>query len=152
MSWFDDDEELGTHMDGPTAYELAEAIKRAEAQERLAAAELLPNEDNMQESCTRGNALIEGHNIVNGARLNAYGEPENAFGTIADLWSAYIKGRHCSGFTGHFTDHDVAVMLSLLKVGRLAHNPCHHDSHVDGAAYLALADDMTQLRTGAGEA
>lgn len=122
-----------THYDGPTMREIQESIRRAEELEKRAA-----------NQATRGDALLEAHRIVNGARQDAYGSPEDCFSTIAQLWYAYMLPQTERAGHLYFTPHNVAVMLSLLKVGRIAHNPAHHDSHVDGAAYLALADDMSK--------
>jgi len=80
-----------------------------------------------------GNALLEAHKIVNGERQDQYGRPENSFSTIGTLWTAYL-GRA-------ITPHDVAVMLALMKVGRIM-NGMKHDNYVDAAAYIALAADM----------
>lgn len=66
-----------------------------------------------------------------------YGKPERSFSMTADLWSAWLSGRH--GNEVILDPADVGVMLALLKVARLAHDPAHHDSALDAAAYLALA-------------
>lgn len=77
----------------------------------------------------RSSVLTEANSIVNGARANTYGGPEDSFNTIAALWSAYTS---CS-----YTATDVAVMLALLKVARLKNSPNHRDSWVDLAGYAA---------------
>lgn len=66
-----------------------------------------------------------------------YGKPEQAFSITAELWSAWLAGRHGSEVI--LDPADVGVMLGLLKVARLAHDPAHRDSALDAAAYLALA-------------
>lgn len=66
-----------------------------------------------------------------------YGKPEKSFSATADLWSAWLKARHGSEVSLDLTD--VGVMLGLLKIARLAHDPAHRDSALDAAAYLALA-------------
>lgn len=99
--------------------------------------------DNYEETPTRGNhvepgslsirgeVLAEANSIVNGARAQTYGGPEDSFKTIAALWGAY------KGDTGAFTTSDVAIMLALLKVARLKNSPDHRDSWVDLAGYAA---------------
>lgn len=62
-------------------------------------------------------------------RNDEYGEPEDSFGTIARLWSA------CMG--KEFTPSDVALMLGMVKIARLAANSGHRDSWVDLAGYAA---------------
>jgi len=82
----------------------------------------------------RGHILLEAHDIINGCRLDSYGEPEDSFGTIAKFWSAYLDHE--------ISKADVAMMMALLKVARAKHNANHFDSYIDGAAYIALAADM----------
>ena len=66
-----------------------------------------------------------------------YGAPEQSFAATADLWSTWLSSRH--GRPINLDPSDVGVMLPLLKVARLAHDPAHRDSALDAAAYLALA-------------
>lgn len=127
MPWNNFEDAPCTHYDGPTAQEIAASIRRAEELEKQAA-----------NQATRGDALLEAHRIVNGERQNAYGAPENAFGTIAQLWYAYLGPQTERAGHLYLTAHNVAVMLALLKVGRIAHNPTHHDSHVFGVAALTF--------------
>lgn len=54
-----------------------------------------------------------------------YGVPENNFQCIAALWSAY-KGVP-------FSPLDVAMMMTLLKVGRIRTGTAKEDSFVDAA-------------------
>ena len=75
-----------------------------------------------------------------------YGKPEQSFRATADLWSAWLKARHGSKL--RLDPTDIGVMLGLLKIARLAHDPAHRDSALDAAAYLALAQAVA--RTGAG--
>lgn len=76
---------------------------------------------------------------VNGERNASYDEPEDNFGRISMLWTAYL------GFEVSATD--VAVMNILQKVGRLMHTPDHHDSWVDIAGYAACGADVSQTTT-----
>jgi len=85
--------------------------------------------------------LDEAKNIITGARRAAYGNPEDNFRAIADLWTTYL---HRVGVD--FTDpeqalraHDVAILMILMKCARLAETPNHHDSMVDIAGYAACA-------------
>lgn len=78
----------------------------------------------------RGSVLTEANTIVNGARANVYGGPEDNFKRIADLWSAYLNGQAIA-------TTDVANMLALLKIARLKNSPDHRDSWVDIAGYAA---------------
>jgi hypothetical protein len=74
---------------------------------------------------------------VTGERRKAYGDPEQNFTTIADLWNAYLCRR--AAINAHFTPGDVAQMMILVKVARLAQTPDHRDSMLDIAGYAACA-------------
>ena len=67
-------------------------------------------------------------------RQAQYGAPEDNLGRIAALWSVYV-GKH-------LTAHDVAVMMSLLKIGRIASGVTVPDNYVDAVAYMGLADRL----------
>lgn len=64
-------------------------------------------------------------------RNTDYGNPEDNFQDIANLWSSYLKP------VVVITPHDVAVMMVLLKVSRLAKSPSKADHWVDIAGYAA---------------
>ena len=71
---------------------------------------------------------------VCGQREQEYGTPENNFARIARLWGAY---------TGYpFTAHDVAMLMALLKVGRIAKGSGGMDSYVDLCGYAACAGEI----------
>lgn len=74
--------------------------------------------------------------IVHGKRETEYGSPEDSFGTIAQLWGAYL---------GHeIVSHDVAALMVLLKVARLRNDPLHEDSWIDVAGYAACGAECAQ--------
>lgn len=88
---------------------------------------------------TRKSILEEAERCVCGQREQDYGGPEDSFQRIADLWNAYC------GFDdglGKFSVVDVAVMMGLLKVARIASNPQHMDSWVDLAGYAACGGEI----------
>jgi len=97
-------------------------------------------------SVPRGyDVLMDALRVINGDRQDAYGNPEDSFGIIADLWSSYVKGliAHCEDVDEFwFGKKDVALMMSLLKVARILGGGGNHDSYVDGIGYLALAERM----------
>lgn len=94
----------------------------------------------------RGACLLTAHEVINGERQDTYGNPENCFATIAALWNAYLGHGQSGQAGGHkrISGHDAAVMLSLLKVARIAHGTDHADNYVDAAGYMALAADLAQ--------
>lgn len=62
-------------------------------------------------------------------RNATHGDPEDNFGRIAELWSAYKRVP--------FNATDVAAMMALMKVARIAQSPDHRDSWIDLAGYAA---------------
>jgi hypothetical protein len=76
---------------------------------------------------------------VTGERRKAYGDPEQNFATIADLWGAYLRRRGMHPAHPVLTPGDVAQMMILVKVARLAQTPDHRDSMLDIAGYAACA-------------
>lgn len=92
----------------------------------------LPPEAYFQQFTTesvRGSVLNEANSIVNGARANVYGGPEDNFLRIAKLWGAHLNTE--------ISTTDVAILLALVKVARLKNSPDHRDSWVDIAGYAA---------------
>ncbi len=89
----------------------------------------------------RGKILDMAKAIINGERNDQYGEPENAFGLVALFWGAYLD--HIYQKTDEIEPRDVAIMMVLFKIARLAHQK-GEDSLVDAVGYLALAGDMEQ--------
>ena len=83
----------------------------------------------------RSAVLKEASELTNGQRQSDYGTPQDNFGCIAQMWSAYLGHAVSAG--------DVCYMMTLLKVARLRNGP-HHDSAVDGAGYMALGAEMDQ--------
>ncbi len=83
----------------------------------------------------REECLDEAKKNTTGQRQQDYGSPEDNFGRIAKLWSAY-DGRVS------FTAVDVAMMLALLKVARVKGSILHFDNYVDLAGYAACAAEI----------
>lgn len=73
-----------------------------------------------------------------------YGEPEDNFAVIAELWQSYIKARCVGeGAPVDITARDVAMLMVLFKIGRAATaiEACD-DTLVDIAGYAACAAGM----------
>lgn len=88
---------------------------------------------------TRTQILDEAKRLVCSDKNIDYGEPEANFRVIADLWTAYVKGNEVNG---HFDADDVAVMLALVKVGRIVSGGYKNDSLVDLIGYAACAEEL----------
>ena len=76
-------------------------------------------------------------------RQDPYGEPEDSFGTIASFWSAYLAARRCT----EIRPFDVAAMMALLKIARIAHSGgTHVDSWIDLAGYAGCGAETAPLK------
>ena len=87
---------------------------------------------------TREDILTKAISCVSGDRESDYGSPEQNFKTIALLWSVYLQrlGR------GYLEDKDVAAMLALLKIARIASGHAKSDNWVDLAGYAACGGEI----------
>ncbi len=101
---------------------------------------------NMQKP-TRESVLAEISKAVLIDRNNAYGSPEDSFGTIAHLWALYLDARMQKQADGTVTvlplkAHDVAAMMMLFKVARISKNPSHIDSWADAGGYAVCGAEV----------
>lgn len=95
-------------------------------------------EEFMREKAPKENVLSEANRIIYGDREKTYGSPSKNLETIAQMWNAYTGALNKD--THQLNAQDVAVMMVLLKIARLANQPDHRDSLVDGVGYFALVD------------
>lgn len=82
---------------------------------------------------TRKECLDAAAGCVLKDRQNQYGKPEDCFGMIAGMWTAYL-GQCISA-------HDVAAMMILLKMARARFNPQREDDWIDAAGYAACGSE-----------
>ena len=93
----------------------------------------------------RAEVLAAAKKCVCGEREQDYGTPEDNFTTIGLLWGVHLRAAHpelqkilpINGIEAK----DVAVMMSLLKVARIA-TGSSPDSFVDLAGYAACAGEI----------
>ena len=78
---------------------------------------------------TRKECLDEAAKCVLQDRNSSYGGPEDSFGVIANFWSVYLGKK--------VYPHDVAMMMSLLKIARITATKDDADGYVDLAGYAA---------------
>ena len=71
---------------------------------------------------------------VGADRPQNYGNPENNFEKIADLWSDYL------GYRIRATD--VPAMMILLKIARISSSVAKEDNWVDIAGYAACGGEI----------
>lgn len=82
----------------------------------------------------RKEVLEQALKCVCGDREQDYGSPENNFKKIADFWSTYLE---C-----HISAADVAAMLALLKIARIASGHAKDDNWIDLAGYAACGGEL----------
>lgn len=87
---------------------------------------------------SKANILDEADKIIYGDREKTYGDPAKNLTMIGDLWEMYIC--HKFNVDVMLSPLDVANLMILLKVARLANTPEHRDSLVDVAGYAALQE------------
>lgn len=84
----------------------------------------------------RRDLLDEAADLVDGDRNNQYGDPRQDFQRTAAMWAAYLGVP--------IEPHDVAAMMSLLKLSRIHWSPGKRDSWVDLAGYAACGWDCAR--------
>lgn len=88
---------------------------------------------------TRKDILQIAEKMVNGDRQDDYGKPERNFERIAMLWTHYLgPDRLQVGIS----PVDVAAMLALLKIARIASGHGKSDNWVDLAGYAACGGEI----------
>lgn len=91
---------------------------------------------------THPSILAQAAHIVDSDREQTYGDPARNLRTTANLWDDWLLARGWSG--PGLSTNDIAYMMVLLKLARLANNPTHHDSQVDVCGYMHLAARIQQ--------
>lgn len=108
----------------------------------------------------RRQLLESAADLVEGDRNAAYGDPIDDFRRTSRYWSTHIGGvlrRKVQDLVDEdgtilyedllwvvdqlLDPHDVAVMMTQLKMSRLAWSPQKQDSYVDAAGYMACGWD-----------
>ena len=111
-------------------------------------------EDLIRSQCNKDspptNIFDQAKDLIYGQRNKDYGHPRENFSTTAMLWNTYIDQRqvtHERTNIGPFelVEHDVAYMMALLKIARLANDPQHRDSRVDVCGYMGCADRLEEV-------
>ena len=71
-----------------------------------------------------------------------YSKPEDNFERIARLWNAHLHNRNLLKHSYGLLPEDVALLLGLVKVGRLSNDFSHRDSWIDLAGYAACGGEI----------
>lgn len=100
-----------------------------------------------------GNSLLETHKIITGDRLDTYGDPEDCFQLIANYWNVYLEQIQLDLLKDVGADpneyflvpmlkaKDVAHLMVLFKMARIAGPGFKRDNYLDLQGYTAIAVD-----------
>ena len=88
------------------------------------------NDTNSSNPINRNGILSKAESIINGERQGTYGDAEDSFQTIADMWSAYLNTE--------ISSEDVANM----KVARNSSGVYKDDNWIDICGYAALGGEI----------
>jgi hypothetical protein len=87
-------------------------------------------------SSSLGTSLHEARAVINGARQDSYGSPEDSFALIAEYWDAYLRK-----LDAPLTALDVAHLMMLFKLARCQGQAPSRDNYIDIQGYAAIAAD-----------
>lgn len=122
-------------IDEPTIGEIV--AKHSEDDTPTVAETVEENSEDAKRKLTRADILHAAEKCVCGQREQDYGTPEDNFETIAGLWEAYLNKACTRGVNVRVEAKDVAVMMALLKIARIAAGGGKADSWIDLAGYAA---------------
>ena len=91
---------------------------------------------------SRTEILNMANTIVSHDRNDNYGPPENNFHTISIFWTAYLRSRLLLDPADELCSKDVAAMMALMKVSRIASGKEKTDNWVDLAGYAACGGEV----------
>ena len=96
----------------------------------------------------RAEVLTLAEKIVCKDRNEQYGSPEYSFAAIANLWSDYLRATGVirkevpTDEWGGISPKDVAAMMVLLKIARVATGHGKADNWIDAAGYAACGGEI----------
>lgn len=101
----------------------------------------------VEPNVNRESILDAAKRCVCGDREQDYGSPENNFRTIAPMWNSYLYGaglmeNHDPTVWKGIKPKDVAAMLALLKIARIASGRAKDDNWIDLAGYAACGGEL----------
>lgn len=105
------------------------------------------NDTAQSTSVTRKSILEAAEKCVCGDRDQQYGSPERSFDAIADFWGAYLWNKHNLGKSegvgvNFISADDVAAMMVLFKIARVATGQNKADNWIDAAGYAACGGEI----------
>lgn len=96
---------------------------------------------------TREEILAAAQKCVCGDRERDYGRPERSFGVIGQFWEIYLQEKclepRCGGPPEvQILPEDVAAMMCLFKIARIATGHGKADNWIDLAGYAACGGEL----------
>lgn len=95
---------------------------------------------------TRKEILEAAEKCVCGDREQDYGSPERSFGVIGQFWETYLQEkclvRRSGPVEAQVLPEDVAAMMCLFKIARIATGRFKEDSYIDAVGYMACAGEV----------
>ena len=88
---------------------------------------------------TREQILNKAMEIITKDRENAYGKPEDNFGMISKLWNTYLRIEP----PDELSAVDVACMMCLLKLARIATGKTNIDNFIDLCGYAGCGGEIS---------
>lgn len=79
-------------------------------------------------------------------RQATHGKPEDSFQSIAEFWTAHLRGRGKLDVLEVLDRIDVAAMLAGMKLARASANPDHIDNWIDLAGYAGCGGEIATLQ------
>ena len=122
-------------IDEPTIGEIV--AKRSEDDTPTVAETAAKRSEDAKRRLTRADILHAAEKCVCGQREQDYGTPEDNFKAIAELWEAYLNKACTRDVNVRVEAKDVAAMMALLKIARIAAGGGKADSWIDLAGYAA---------------
>ncbi len=93
---------------------------------------------------TREEILVGAYDCVCKSKNIEYNSPENNFATIADMWTSYIRAAFPHG-VDKLEAKDVAAMMVLFKMARVATGRGKADNWIDAAGYAACGGETEKI-------
>lgn len=80
--------------------------------------------------------LAEASCLITDARQQTYGDFWNNHRRIGVMWGEFLQLEEA------IPADQVAVMMALVKISRIANDSAHADNYIDAIAYLGGAGDL----------
>lgn len=91
----------------------------------------------------RAEILDKAKQCVCDGREEEYGSPEDNFKTIADMWCGFLRVKCVDAEADlRINPEDVAAMLAIVKIARIASGHAKNDNWIDLAGYAPCGGEL----------